>query len=76
MSEPIRLVLALLTYAFGAAALATALFIPVLMVAGPHAGLLPGWAGPIVLALAWAVILLLPMLPTLWVWRHLGRASR
>lgn len=49
----------------------------VLLVAGPHSGLLPGWLEGVVLALGWVAIFLVPMLPTRWVWRRLGaRGSR
>jgi hypothetical protein len=44
----------------------------VLVVAGPHSGLLPRWLEGVVLALGWAAVFLLPMLPTHWVWRRLG----
>jgi hypothetical protein len=44
----------------------------VLLVAGPHSGLLPGWLEGVVLALGWIAIFLVPMLPTRWVWRRLG----
>jgi hypothetical protein len=44
----------------------------VLIVAGPHSGLLPGWLEGVVLALGWAAIFLVPVLPTRWVWRRLA----
>jgi len=48
----------------------------VLVVAGPHSGLLPGWLEGIVLAVGWIAIFLVPMMPTRWVWRRLaGRGA-
>jgi hypothetical protein len=48
----------------------------VLLVAGPHSGLLPAWLEPWVLGLGWLVILFVPVLVARKVWRRLDRSAR
>lgn len=47
-----------------------------LVVAGPHAGLLPAWLEPVVLALAWLVVLAVPPWLAHKVWVRLGARLR
>lgn len=46
------------------------LLLGVLLLAGPHASLLPDWLELPVLALAWLLLILLPTLAARWVWRR------
>lgn len=46
----------------------------VLVLAGPHAGLLPHWLEPVVLALGWLAVLTLPVMAAQTVWRRTGMA--
>lgn len=47
-------------------------FFTVLVLAGPHAGLLPSWLEPAILGLGWLAVLVLPVLAARAVWRRLG----
>ena len=42
----------------------------VLVVAGPHAGLLPGWLEAVVLGLGWLLVLVLPLWVAQRVWHR------
>ena len=67
-----RLFLAMLAYITTLAGVASATFIVVMMVAGPHAGLLPYWLEVPVMLLGWLAVLLVPFLLARRVWRRLG----
>lgn len=67
-----RLFLAMLAYVTMLAVVAGATFIVVMMLAGPHAGLLPHWLEVLVMLLGWVVVLLVPFLLARRVWRRLG----
>lgn len=71
-----RAFLTALTYITSLLVVGGLMFVIVLVVAGPHSGLLPRWLERVVLALGWIAVFLLPMLPTYRVWRRLapGRA--
>lgn len=69
----LRIVLSLIAYVVALAAVAVIAFFPVIFLAGPHAGLLPGWLEAVVLGLGWLAVLLLPVLAARAVWRRLGR---
>lgn len=47
----------------------------VLLVAGPHAGLLPAWMEAVVIAAGWLIVLVVPAWTSHRAWRHLT-ASR
>lgn len=51
-------------------------FLAVMLVAGPHSGLLPDWAEGAVLALGWLAVLIVPLLIARAVWRRLERTPR
>ena len=68
----VRLFLAMLAYITTLAVVAGAAFIVVMMVAGPHAGLLPHWLEVLVMLLGWLAVLLVPFLLARRVWRRLG----
>lgn len=69
----LRIVLSLIAYVVALAAVAVIAFFAVIFLAGPHAGLLPGWLEAVVLGLGWLAVLLLPVLAARAVWRRLGR---
>ena len=50
-------------------------FVAVIVLAGPHAGLLPQWAEAVVLGLGWLAVLVLPVLAARKVWRRPGRGG-
>ncbi|MFC7462508.1 hypothetical protein [Hydrogenophaga defluvii] len=47
----------------------------VLVVAGPHAGLLPGWLEAVVLGLGWLLVLVLPLWAAHNVWHRFSQAA-
>jgi hypothetical protein len=47
-------------------------FLVVLVLAGPHAGLLPHAIEAIVLAAGWIAVVALPVLAVRWTWRRLA----
>ena len=54
-----------------------AAFVIVLLVAGPHTGLLPQWLEAVVLALGWAAVIVVPIMAARAAWRRLAaRAKR
>lgn len=71
-----RIALATLTYVVSLVAVAVTAFFVVIVVAGPHAGLLPGWLEAVVLALGWIAVLVLPVLAARAVWRRAGELRR
>lgn len=68
-----RLVLTLLTYLLSLAGVAGLVFLIVILLAGPHAGLLPAVGEAVVLILGWLAVILLPVWSALRVWRRTGR---
>ncbi|HEX5803090.1 MAG TPA: hypothetical protein VFY24_08700, partial [Azospira sp.] len=50
-------------------------FFAVLVLAGPHAGLLPSWLEPVVLGMGWLAVLVVPVLAARVVWHRLGRSE-
>ena len=67
-----RAFLAALTYITSLLVVGGVILVIVLVVAGPHSGLLPRWLESVVLALGWIAVFLVPMVPTHWVWRRLA----
>jgi len=68
----VRILLTALSYLLSLAATAALCFLLVLVVAGPHAGLLPAWLEPVALVAGWLVVLALPAIIARTVWRRLG----
>ena len=60
-------------YLAALAGVAIATFVVVLLVAGPHAGLLPHWAEPVVLGTGWLIVAVVPVYVARAVWRRLAR---
>lgn len=70
-----RILVSLFAYIVALALVAAVSFIIVILVAGPHAGLLPHWLEAVVLGLGWLAVLLLPLLVLRWVWRRWGERT-
>jgi len=63
------------TYVVTLVAVASTAFVAVMLVAGPHSGLLPDWAENVVLGLGWLATVVVPFLVARIVWRRLGRTQ-
>lgn len=59
-------------YVASLAVVALISFFTVIVLAGPHAGLLPSWLEPVVLAIGWLAVLVLPVLVARLVWHRFG----
>ena len=71
--RPVRILLSLIAYAVALVLVASISFVAVIFLAGPHAGLLPGWLEAVVLGLGWLAVLVIPFLVLRRVWRRLGK---
>jgi hypothetical protein len=69
----VRLLLTVLAYLASLAAVAVAAFFGVIVLAGPHGGLLPRSAEPVVLAFGWLAVLLVPAWVARAVWLRTAR---
>jgi hypothetical protein len=67
-----RILATTVAYALSLALVAVGAFFVVLVLAGPHSDILPGWGGVIVLGLGWLAVLLLPAFASQVVWRRLA----
>ena len=76
MDEEMRYLATALAYLLSLVVIAAISLAVVLLVAGPHSGLLPSWLEPWVLGLGWLVILILPVLIARKVWRRFDRSAR
>lgn len=66
-----------LVYAASLAGVAVVAFFVVMLLAGPHSGVLPRGVQAVVLVLGWFAVLVLPVLAARAVWRRLtGRGPR
>ncbi len=70
-----KVVATAVAYIFSLAVVAALAFFAVLILAGPHAGLLPFWLEPVVLGMGWLAVLVLPVLVARVVWRRIGRSE-
>ncbi|MFZ5724638.1 MAG: hypothetical protein ACOY33_13380 [Pseudomonadota bacterium] len=68
-----RILLTILTYLLSLLLVAVVAFGAVIVLAGPHSDLLPGFLQAVVFGLGWLAVLLLPVLAALRVWRRYGR---
>lgn len=64
-----RIFLTLFVYLISLALFAITSFLIVIFLAGPHAGLLPGWIEVIVICLGWLAVLILPIVTARKVWK-------
>lgn len=67
-----RILLTMAAYLVSLALVAVAAFFVVMVLAGPHSDLLPGWLAAVVLPLGWLAVLVLPALSARLAWRRLG----
>lgn len=67
-----KVLLTVVAYLGTLVAVAVLAFFGVLILAGPHGGLLPSEAGPVVLVVAWATVIIVPALISRLVWRLLA----
>ena len=66
----LKLLSILLVYLVTLAAVVAVTFALVLLLAGPHTGLLPAWLEAVILALGWLVVLFLPIYISWKIWRR------
>jgi hypothetical protein len=71
----VRFVATAVAYIASLVVVAALTFFTVLVLAGPHAGLLPSWLELVVLGLGWLAVFVLPVLAARAVWRRLGRSK-
>ena len=71
MSRGRALALAIVCGILCAAVLAPVIFIVVMVIAGPHAGLLPQWLEAGVLVAGWLALLAVPIHAGRWMWQRL-----
>lgn len=67
-----RVLLSLVAYIITVILVAGISFVVVIVLAGPHAGLLPHWLEAAVLGLGWLAVLVIPFLVARKIWRRLG----
>ena len=70
-----RIVLTAVTWLVSLVAVAAVTFVVVIVLAGPHAGLLPHFLEVAILVLGWLSILVVPICLASRVWRRMGRSS-
>jgi len=70
-----RLLATIAAYLGALIVVAVAAFFIVIVLAGPHAGLLPHFLEVVVIVLGWLSVLLLPAAAAWTVWRRWGRAT-
>lgn len=73
MKPPLRILLTVLVFALALAICAPLIFLAAMLLAGPHAGLLPQPLEVTVLLCGWLALILLPTLAARALWRQLGR---
>jgi hypothetical protein len=68
-----RIVATILTYLLALVVVACVAFVVVIVLAGPHSGLLPFWLEGVVGAAGWLAVLVVPALLARKVWRRFVR---
>ena len=71
-----RVFLSLLAYIAALLLVAAVSFVVVIVLAGPHAGILPHWLEAVVLGLGWLAVLVVPFLAAHKVWHLAGRVRQ
>lgn len=66
-----KVFLTAIVYAASLALVAASAFFVVIVLAGPHSGLLPEWLEAVVLGLGWLAVLILPALMARSAWRRM-----
>ena len=64
-----------LTYLLALVVVACIAFVVVIVLAGPHSGLLPSWLEAVVGAAGWLAVLVLPVILAHKVWRRFSRSQ-
>lgn len=72
---PFRAIAAGLAYLAALGTVGVMTFIAAIILAGPHAALLPDLLNTVVLVLGWLAVLGLPVLASRYVWRRLGQRT-
>ena len=70
-----RIAVTAATYLISLAVVTALSFLVVVILAGPHAGLLPSWMEAVILGLGWLAVLILPILAARAVWRKIDRGA-
>ena len=61
-------------WGLSAAVLAPICFFAVILLAGPHSSMLPGFIQPLIVLIGWAVLLVTPVWIARFVWRRMDRS--
>jgi hypothetical protein len=70
-----RILVTLLAFLALLLSTAATAFFAVLILAGPHGGVLPRALHPATLALGWLCVLVVPLVGARWVWRRYARVT-
>jgi hypothetical protein len=65
-----KIIATAIAYLLSLAVIAALTIFIVLVIAGPHSGLLPHWLEPVILGLGWLLILVVPALVARKVWQR------
>jgi ABC-type nickel/cobalt efflux system permease component RcnA len=76
VTQPVRLLISIATYFLTLLVVAVVAFFAVILLAGPHAGLLPHAMEVVVLVLGWLSVLILPFWGAWIIWKRLGQRER
>lgn len=76
ITQPVRLLMTIATYFLTLLVVAVVAFFVVILLAGPHAGLLPRAMEVVVLVLGWLSVLILPFWGAWIIWIRLGQRER
>ncbi len=72
----VKILSTILAYLLALVVVACIAFVVVIVLAGPHSGLLPYWLEGVVGAAGWLAVLVLPILLARKVWRRFARNER
>ena len=70
-----RVIATAIAYFLSLTVVAYVMLIVMVIVAGPHAGLLQSWLEQVVIVLGWVVIFVIPIPVARKVWRRFGRSG-
>lgn len=76
ITQPVRVIITIATYFLTLLVVTVIAFFVVILLAGPHAGLLPHAMEVVVLVLGWLSVLILPFWGAWIIWRRLGQRER
>lgn len=72
----VKILATFIAYVLALLIVACITFVVVIVLAGPHAGLLPFWLEVVVVGAGWLAVLLLPLILARKVWRKFPRNER